>query len=242
MTTKNGTRKVAVSLRAVRRVFGHGPAAVAALDGVDLEIQSGDFVVLLGPSGSGKTTLLNLVGGIDAPTAGDVEVAEVLVSALNTGQRSAFRREHVAFVFQFFNLVPTLTARENVELIASIAPQAGISPAEALGAVGMAGMMDRFPAELSGGEQQRVAIARALAKRSTVLLCDEPTGALDLETGRQALALLHAINRDHDRTVLLVTHNSVIATMADRVIQMRDGRIVGDLRNDQPVSADEVEW
>ncbi len=232
----------AVKTRGLRRVFGEGETAVVALDNVDLEIAPGEFVVFLGPSGSGKTTLLNLVGGIDGPTAGEIDVDGATVSRLGAGERSRFRRDHVSFVFQFFNLVPTLTARENVQLIASIAADESTTADDALDAVGLATKLDRFPSQLSGGEQQRVAIARALAKRSRVLLCDEPTGALDLETGRQVLALLRNANREHGRTVLLVTHNSVIGTMADRVIRMRDGRIAGDVRNENPVPAPELEW
>ncbi len=232
----------AIRFDGVRRVFGHGENAVAALDGIDLQIDRGAFVVFLGPSGSGKTTLLNLVGGIDIPTQGVVEVDGTAVSLLDAGRRTAFRKDHIGFVFQFFNLVPTLTARENVELIASIAPDETMTPTRALAAVGLRDRMDRFPAQLSGGEQQRVAIARGLAKRSTTLLCDEPTGSLDLDTGRQVLSLLHQANREHGRTVLLVTHNSVISAMADRVVRMRDGRIVSDARNEQPVAASELEW
>lgn len=232
----------AVRTEGLRRVFGEGETAVVALDDVDLEIGSGQFVVFLGPSGSGKTTLLNLVGGIDGPTAGEIDVDGAAVSRFGAAERARFRRDHVSFVFQFFNLVPTLTALENVQLIASVAPDDIMSPDDALNAVALEDKLDRFPSQLSGGEQQRVAIARALAKRSRVLLCDEPTGALDLETGRQVLALLRRANREHGRTVLLVTHNSVIATMADRVVRMRDGRIAGDSQNEKPVPAQELEW
>ena len=232
----------AIRLRGIRRVFGRGEAAVNALAGIDLSIEHGQFVVLLGPSGSGKTTLLNIVGGIDTPTIGDAEVDGVDLTGLDRSHRSTFRRFHVAFVFQFFNLVPTLNALENVELIASVAPDPALPPEAALAAVGLGDKMGRFPAQLSGGEQQRVAIARALAKRSSVVLCDEPTGALDLETGRQVLELLLRVNRDHGRTVLVVTHNATIASMADRVIRMRDGKVIDDQANNQPLVPSALQW
>jgi putative ABC transport system ATP-binding protein len=223
-------------------VFGEGDVAVRALDGVDLEIPTGEFVVILGPSGSGKTTLLNIVGGIDAPTGGSVEVAGTDLNGLDAAGRTRFRRDHVGFVFQFFNLIPTLTAYENVRLIAEIAGGDGEESKLALESVGLGHRLDNFPAALSGGEQQRVAVARAIAKTPPLLLGDEPTGALDLETGRQVLALLHRLNRDRGITMLLVTHSSVIAQMADRVLHLRDGKIVGDEHNDSPKQTDELVW
>ncbi len=225
------------------KTYGTGDVAVSALAGIDLEIESGTFVVLLGPSGSGKTTLLNLVGAIDVPTEGSITVDGVRLDGLDGEERTRFRREHVGFVFQFFNLIPTLTALENVQLIAEMTGRDGEGPArEALEAVGIGDRADRFPAALSGGEQQRVAIARAVAKRPRVLLADEPTGSLDLATGRVVLGVLRRLNRERAMTVLLVTHNTAIAEMADRVIRLRDGRIVSDVSNPAPVGADRLEW
>jgi putative ABC transport system ATP-binding protein len=214
---------------------------VHALRGVDLQIWPEEFVVLLGPSGSGKTTLLNLIGGIEAPTAGRVLVAGRDVSQLDEEGRTAFRRETVGFIFQFFNLIPTLTALENVQLIAELGHGDDRS-VEMLQRVGLGGRLDHFPAQLSGGEQQRVAVARALAGGPRVLLGDEPTGALDLETGRTVLGLLHEISHELGQTLLLVTHNAAIGRMADRVLRMRDGTIVGDDRNTSPAGAEELEW
>lgn len=232
----------AVVTRGLTRVYGEGDLAVRALDGVDLEIPAGEFVVLLGPSGSGKTTLLNVVGGIDAPTAGAVSVGGVELSELGPAGRTEFRRDHVGFVFQFFNLIPTLTALENVRLIAEISGADEADSRSALEAVGLGRRLDNFPAGLSGGEQQRVAVARAVAKAPPLLLGDEPTGALDLETGRAVLALLRRLNRERGITMLLVTHSAVISEIADRVLHLRDGRLVGDARNARPKDASELEW
>ncbi len=235
--------EMAVRAEGLGRTYGTGAVAVDALVEVDLEIESGQFVVLLGPSGSGKTTLLNLVGAIDVPTAGHLEVDGIRLDGLDSEGRTRFRREHVGFVFQFFNLIPTLTALENVQLITELTGRDGSDQARAaLEAVGMADRADHFPAALSGGEQQRVAIARAVAKRPRLLLADEPTGALDLETGRRVLDVISRLNRERAMTVLLVTHNAVIAEMADRVIRLRDGRIVADTLNPNPVAADRLEW
>jgi len=232
----------AVVTRDLVRVYGEGEVAVRALAGVDLEIPTGEFVVILGPSGSGKTTLLNIVGGIDAPTSGSVEVDGIDLAGLDAGERTRFRRDHVGFVFQFFNLIPTLTAYENVRLIADIAGSNGEASRRALESVGLEHRLDNFPAALSGGEQQRVAVARAIAKSPPLLLGDEPTGALDLETGRQVLDLLRHLNTERGITMLLVTHSSVIAEMADRVLHLRDGEIVGDERNERPKTASELVW
>jgi len=231
----------AISLRGVRKTYGKGEVAVHALRGVDLEIWPEEFVVLLGPSGSGKTTLLNLIGGIEPASEGGIEVSGSDVTDLDEEGRTRFRRETVGFIFQLFNLIPTLTALENVELVAELGNGAERAP-EMLERVGLGDRMDHFPAQLSGGEQQRVAVARALAGGPQVLLGDEPTGALDLETGRTVLALLHELSHEMHQTVLLVTHNASIARMADRVLRMRDGRIIGDERNDSPVPAEQLEW
>ena len=231
-----------VVLEAVGRRYGEGPTAVDALRNVNLEVDPGEFVVILGPSGSGKTTLLNLIGGIDSPTAGRVVVSGQDIGTFNLDRRVAYRRDHVGFVFQFFNLIPTLTALENVALIAELTGKDEEASAEALRQVGLTEQLDRFPGALSGGEQQRVAIARALAKRPELMLCDEPTGALDIETGRRILAVLREINRREGMSLITVTHNAAIGAMADRVLRMRSGEIVSDDRNEHPVEAGEVEW
>ena len=235
------TSDPAIVLRGVRKTYGEGEVAVHALRGVDLEIRPEEFVVLLGPSGSGKTTLLNLIGGIEPASEGEIVVGGSDVTELDEEGRTRFRRETVGFVFQFFNLIPTLTALENVELVAELSGGAERAP-EMLQRVGLGDRMDHFPAQLSGGEQQRVAVARALAGGPRVLLGDEPTGALDLETGRTVLGLLHELSHELQQTVLLVTHNAAIGRMADRVLRMRDGRIVGDERNEAPAPAERLEW
>ena len=231
-----------IVLEAVSRRYGEGPTAVDALKNVNLEVESGEFVVVLGPSGSGKTTLLNLIGGIDSPTSGRVIVNGQDIGKFNLDRRVAYRRDHVGFVFQFFNLIPTLSARENVALIAELTGKDEAASAEALSQVGLTGLLDRFPSALSGGEQQRVAIARALAKRPQLLLCDEPTGALDIETGRRILAVLREINRREGMSLITVTHNAAIGGMGDRVLRMRSGEIVSDEQNEHPIEAGEVEW
>lgn len=233
----------ALSLSKLGKVYGTGAGAVRALHDVDLVVWPGQFVVLLGPSGSGKTTLLNLVGGIEQPTSGQVEVAGVDIGSLRGHDRTTYRRERVGFIFQFFNLVPTLTALENVEVIAELTGRHSQARSrEALQRVGLAEVVDRFPAQISGGQQQRVAIARAIVKEPPLLLCDEPTGSLDLATGRQVLALLRDLAREGHHTVLLVTHNSAIAAMADRVVWLQSGTIARDERVDSPVEAAELEW
>jgi len=243
MNVPDGTEsRPLVVLEAVGRRYGEGPTAVDALKNVNLEVQPGEFVVILGPSGSGKTTLLNLIGGIDSPTAGRVVVSGQDIGTFNLDRRVAYRRDHIGFVFQFFNLIPTLTALENVALIAELTGKDEEASAEALRQVGLTEQLDRFPGALSGGEQQRVAIARALAKRPELMLCDEPTGALDIETGRRILAVLRDINRREGMSLITVTHNAAIGAMADRVLRMRSGEIVSDDRNEHPVEAGEVEW
>ena len=233
----------AVALSGVGKRYGEGATAVNALAGVDLEVWPGEFVVFLGPSGSGKTTLLNLVGGIEETTSGTVTVAGTNVAALRGEQLTAYRRDRVGFVFQFFNLVPTLTALENVQLLAEVTGgDAEARSRAALERVGLGDVADRFPGELSGGQQQRVAIARALVKEPPLLLCDEPTGSLDLDTGRQVLAVLRDLAREGHHTVLLVTHNSAIARMADRVVRLHSGRVAGSERVVAPVEAEELDW
>jgi putative ABC transport system ATP-binding protein len=232
----------AVLLRGAGKTYGTGHAAVHALREADLEVKQGEFAVLLGPSGSGKTTLLNLIGGIEPATEGEVVAGGRDISRLGEDGRTAYRRDTVGFVFQFFNLVPSLTALENVRLVAELTGRGDRERAEAaLAAVGLAERAGHFPAQLSGGEQQRVAIARAIAKDPALLLCDEPTGALDLETGRGVLRVLKDLNAE-GRTVLVVTHNAAIAAIAHRVVRMRSGRIVEVTANDAPAGADEVTW
>ncbi|PPJ38381.1 macrolide ABC transporter ATP-binding protein [Nocardia nova] len=233
----------ALRMTGVGKTYGSGAGQVVALRDVDLEIRPGQFVVLLGPSGSGKTTLLNLVGGIEEPSGGVIEVAGMDIGALNNKQRTAFRRDRVGFVFQFFNLVPTLTALENVEILAELTgPDAAARSRAALNLVGLADVADRFPGQLSGGQQQRVAIARAIVKEPPLLLCDEPTGSLDLITGRQVLAVLRGLAREGHHTVLIVTHNSEIARMADRVVWLQSGEISRSEWVDHPVEASELQW
>ena len=230
-----------IVLRGATKTYGVGEVAVRALRAVDLEIWPEEFVVLLGPSGSGKTTLLNLIGGIEPPSSGEIVVDGSDVSELDDEGRTHFRRETVGFIFQFFNLIPTLTALENVELVAELGDDPDRA-AEMLRRVGLGDRLDHFPAQLSGGEQQRIAVARALAGGPKVLLGDEPTGALDLETDRTVLALLHELSHELHQTVLLVTHNASIGRMADRVLRMRDGEIVSDERNEAPAAAEALEW
>ena len=233
----------AIQLDHLSRTYGEGPTAVHALKGASLDIPPGQFVVILGPSGSGKTTLLNLVGSIDEPTSGSVRVGSIDLGSLDDSGRIDYRRSNVGFIFQFFNLIPTLTAGENVELIAELTGANGAGRAgQVLELVGLGNRINHFPSQLSGGEQQRVAIARALAKEPPVLLCDEPTGELDFETGRRILGLLHRLNRETGRTVLLVTHNAAVGDMADRVLRLHSGEIVSDTLNDSPVDAEELYW
>jgi putative ABC transport system ATP-binding protein len=218
-----------------------GEVTVSALRGVSLEVKQGEFLVILGPSGSGKSTLLNIVGGLDAPTSGDVWFREENLSAFNERQFTLYRRNHIGFIFQFYNLMPNLTAKENVEMATEISVNP-INPMEALALVELTDRADHFPSQLSGGEQQRVAIARAIAKRPEILLCDEPTGALDVATGKIVLNALRAVNERVDTTVLLITHNASIGGLGDRIIQMRDGGIRTITENERRLSVDEVEW
>ncbi|HSN12922.1 MAG TPA: ABC transporter ATP-binding protein [Propionibacteriaceae bacterium] len=238
-----GSGEPIVRLAHVDKTYGAGETAVRALRDVDLEIWPGEFVVLLGPSGSGKTTLLNVIGGIEPASDGEVLIGGRHLGGLSRARLTDFRRDLVGFVFQFFNLVPTLTALENVELIAELTgPDADRRSRAALAHVGLSEVADRFPAQLSGGQQQRVAIARAVVKEPPLLLCDEPTGSLDLATGRTVLGVLRNLAREGHHTVLLVTHNSAIARMADRVVRLHSGSIAGDERSAAPVEAEDLEW
>ncbi len=225
----------------VTKVYQMGEVQVNALRGVSLDLFDHEFVVLLGASGSGKSTLLNILGGLDIPTAGSVHYLDQELTASDDAELTKYRRENVGFVFQFYNLIPSLTARENVELITEIA-QSPMHPLEALELVKLKERADHFPAQLSGGEQQRVAIARAIAKKPKVLLCDEPTGALDVETGIVVLEAIARINRELGTTTAVITHNAAIAKMADRVISLSNGQIVGVEVNHHRISAAELEW
>jgi putative ABC transport system ATP-binding protein len=227
--------------RALCKTYGSGSTEVRALIDVDLEIAAGEFIVLLGPSGSGKSTLVNILGGLDVPTRGEVRFGDHVLSGAGEAELTRYRREHVGFVFQFYNLIPSLTVRENVALVTDIAPHP-MDIDEAIGLVGLAPRRDHFPAQLSGGEQQRVAIARAIVKQPDVLLCDEPTGALDYATGKLVLEVIERINRDLGTTTVVITHNAAIAGMADRVIHLGDGRIQRVDRNAHKVSPAELSW
>ena len=231
----------AFTTRGLTRVYGEGSAAVHALRGVDLEIPAGELVVLLGASGSGKSTLLNIMGGLDQPSSGQVFFYDRELTALDEAGLTRYRRDHVGYVFQFYNLMPSLTAMENVELVTDIAEQP-MTPRQALEMVGLEPRLEHFPSQLSGGEQQRVAIARAIAKQPDVLFCDEPTGALDSQSGRQVMGVLQDINQRLGTTVLVITHAAAIAAMADRVIHFADGRIRDIELNTVKCSATELEW
>jgi putative ABC transport system ATP-binding protein len=227
--------------RGLSKVYGTGEARVYALRDVDLDICQGEFLVLLGPSGSGKSTLLNILGGLDAPTSGSARWRNHELTGASDGALTIYRREHVGFVFQFYNLIPNLTVRENVRLVAEIASNP-MSPEEALGLVGLSHRLAHFPSQLSGGEQQRVAVARAIVKRPDILLCDEPTGALDADTGRLVLAAIAKVNSELGTTTVVITHNSAIAGMATRVLRLSGGRIAREEVNRDRISAEEVSW
>jgi putative ABC transport system ATP-binding protein len=233
--------KPVLSARGLHRIYRSGPAPVHALRGLDLEVPAGEFVVLLGASGSGKSTLLNLFGGLDVPDTGELRVLNIDVGRGNEAQRTAYRRQHVGFVFQFYNLIGNLTAAENVQLVTDLVTQS-IPPLEALALVGLHDRAHHFPAQLSGGEQQRVAIARAIAKRPTLLLCDEPTGALDYPTGKRVLEVIQDLNERFATTTLVITHNAAIAAMAHRVLRLADGQVIDDHRNEKRLTPSELSW
>ncbi|MFT3954183.1 MAG: ABC transporter ATP-binding protein [Piscinibacter sp.] len=242
MSTPPATpRKIVFRARGLAKTYGSGEVEVRALHDVDLEIAAGEFVVLLGPSGSGKSTLLNILGGLDVPTRGEVWFAEHRLDGADESALTTYRREHVGFVFQFYNLIPSLTVRENVALVTDIAEDP-MPVDEAIALVGLTPRRDHFPAQLSGGEQQRVAIARAIAKRPQVLLCDEPTGALDYTTGKLVLEVIARINRELGTTAIVITHNAAIAGMADTVISLGDGCVQKVLRNEHRLSPSELAW
>ena len=238
---KSGEPIPVFQIRDISKTYRMGEVEVQALKSISLDLYEGEFVVLLGPSGSGKSTLLNILGGLDVPTTGTVIFHNQNLTNANEQTLTRFRREYVGFVFQFYNLIPSLTARENVALVTEIASHP-MRPREALGLVGLDHRLDHFPAQLSGGEQQRVAIARAVAKRPQVLLCDEPTGALDFRTGKLVLQVLERINQELGTTTAVITHNAGIASMADRVITLRSGEILSLQRNEIKVASADLEW
>ena len=230
-----------VDLRNVVKEYHMGEVCIKAVNGVNFQIREGEFVVIVGPSGAGKTTVLNILGGMDTATSGQVMVGGQDISKFNEKQLTSYRRDDIGFVFQFYNLVQNLTAKENVELALQICKNP-LDAATVLKEVGLEERMDNFPSQLSGGEQQRVSIARALAKNPKLLLCDEPTGALDYNTGKQILKLLQDTCRERKMTVIVITHNSAIAPMADRVIQIKNGMVSKMTENPEPMSVEHIEW
>jgi putative ABC transport system ATP-binding protein len=236
-----GDRRVVFRVEHVRKEYPMGDLVVAALRDANLDVYEGEFLVILGPSGSGKSTLLNIIGGIDSASSGRVLFRDEELTGYDEARLTRYRREHIGFVFQFYNLIPNLTARENVEMATEIAAHP-MDATEALRLVDLEERRDHFPSQLSGGEQQRVAIARAVAKRPDILLCDEPTGALDVATGKVVLGVLEGVNRETGTTVVVITHNAVIGAMADRVIRLRDGAVREIVENPHRQSLDELEW
>ncbi len=228
-----------ISIKNLTKIYGKGESEIKALDNVSFDLDSGEFVVVLGPSGSGKSTLLNILGGMDKATSGNVSISGKEITSLSEKELALYRRNDIGFVFQFYNLMPNLTALENVMLAAS---KGGMKAATALKKVGLQERAKNFPSQLSGGEQQRVSIARAIVKKPRLLLCDEPTGALDSVTGKNIVRLLLELAKDSDNTVILVTHNSNLALVADRVIRLSDGKIIDNSKNETPLNVDEIEW
>ena len=229
------------SAREITKTYHMGEVDVHALRGVSLELRESEFLVLLGPSGSGKSTLLNILGGLDVPSSGTVIYRGQDLTAADERELTMYRRKHVGFVFQFYNLIPSLTARENVALVTDIVDDP-MTPEDALQLVNLGGRLDHFPSQLSGGEQQRVAIARAVAKQPDVLLCDEPTGALDIATGILVLEAIQQVNQQLGTTTAVITHNAAVADMADRVVSLSDGRVISDRRNDTKRKASQLKW
>ncbi|MGJ0848737.1 ABC transporter ATP-binding protein [Tissierella praeacuta] len=232
---------ILLKIMALNKFYEMGEVKVAAIKNINLEIYKGEFLVILGPSGSGKSTLLNILGGMDLPTEGKIFIDNEDITNYNDKKLTAYRREKIGFVFQFYNLMANLTARENIELATELCKN-GLNIDDVLKSVGLDDRADHFPSQMSGGEQQRVAIARAVAKNPMLLLCDEPTGALDFETGIKILKLLKDINKRYKKTVIVITHNTPIGQMADRVIRMRSGEITDIKRNDNPINPERIEW
>lgn len=241
MTISKAGNMTVLKAEHLSKSYQMGEIEVKALQDASFEIQEGEFVVILGPSGSGKSTLLNIIGGMDLPTSGRVFLRDEEITAYNERELTEYRRNKVGFVFQFYNIMANLTAEENVELATEISEDP-LPIDDIMEAVGLSDRKDHFPAQLSGGEQQRVSIARAVAKNPEILLCDEPTGALDFSTGITILSLLRKLNRDMGKTVIVITHNSDIAHMADRVIKMRSGRIINDHINESPMAVEDIKW
>ena len=241
MPLTTATERPVFVARALTKIYRMGEVTVEALRGIDFDLFPGEFVVLLGPSGSGKSTLLNILGGLDVPTSGEVIYNERSLTTADEAALTAYRRTHVGFVFQFYNLIPSLTTRENVGLVTELVERP-MTPEAALAMVGLDHRLDHFPSQLSGGEQQRVAIARAIAKRPDVLLCDEPTGALDITTGIVVLEALQRVNLELGTATVVITHNAAIASMADRVVRLFDGRVAGVERNKTKVPVTELQW
>jgi len=239
--SQRGVREPRIKLEKASKSYDMGQIQVQALREVTLEVMAGEFIVFLGPSGSGKTTLLNLIGSLDSPSSGRIEVNGIDITQLTANQLTKFRRTQIGFIFQFFNLIPTLTAKENVEFAAELVAHRRL-PEEILREVGLGERMDHFPSELSGGENQRVAIARALATDPPVILCDEPTGSLDFETGKRIFKLLRELNETKLKTVVVVTHNSAIGEIAHRIVRLRDGKVAEVIQNAHPLDPDELKW
>jgi putative ABC transport system ATP-binding protein len=231
-----------IVVKDIRKTYRMGNSTITALDGISLAIKAGEFVVVLGPSGSGKTTLLNILGGLEAPDSGEVLVGSQNIAGLNNGKLTQYRRQNVGFIFQFFNLLPTLSALENVSLSAEMVNGRGREPAEMLARVGLGDRTDHYPGQLSGGQQQRVAVARALAKNPALVLADEPTGSLDVQTGIDVLRVMRELNRETGQTFIIVTHNSAISMIADRVIRIGSGKVQHVIQNPVPFEPDDIEW
>lgn len=230
-----------ITMEKVSKIYQMGQVQVTALNEITLEIKQGEFIVLLGPSGSGKTTMLNLIGGFDTPTSGHIEVNNFHLEKLSGSQLTSYRRTQIGFIFQFYNLIPTLTAKENVEFSAELVNNRSLTK-ELLEEVGLLDRIDHFPSELSGGENQRVAIARALATDPPIVLCDEPTGSLDYETGKRIFKLLRELNETKKKTIIVVTHNAPVGEIAHRVIRLRDGKVAEIIKNSHPLDPEELRW
>lgn len=230
-----------ITVKNVVKEYVMGEVIIRAVDGISFEVDTGELVVVLGPSGAGKSTVLNILGGMDFPTSGEVWVNGKDISKFNRNELTMYRRKHIGFVFQFYNLMPNLTALENVEIAAQICDEP-LDPVSVLKEVGLSERMGNFPAQLSGGEQQRVSIARAVAKNPTLLLCDEPTGALDYMTGKSILKLLRDVNREFKKTVMIITHNSPLAQMADKVVRIKNGKVESVELNSNPLPIERIEW